>query len=238
MAPELRPAAAGGRAPSPSNCWRPLPDPPRPCRGTGPGRSHDRRGSAGSPRIQPVAAERFTGLLGVRRPGDWTGRLAALPDTEPIDDEAFVKAWGTLPEEPLTLCGTSRFDRDLAVELRTGPSPPRSLDPPRRADPDRVRPDRRGGRRRHPRGLRPIPRSWRPSSRGASRLTQVSGDGLIDWTVSADRRLHLTWQRRGARSAQAPAHPRLDPPGRRSAPDRRPARIGFVRPGSAGRAPR
>ncbi len=28
-------------------------------------------------------------------------------------------------------------------------------------------------------------------------LTQVAGEGLLDWTVSADRRLHLTWQRRG-----------------------------------------
>src|SRR5262249_19158571 len=29
-------------------------------------------------------------------------------------------------------------------------------------------------------------------------LTAVSGDGLIDWTVSDGRRLHLIWRRRGS----------------------------------------
>ena len=51
-------------------------------------------------------------------------------------------------------------------------------------------------------------------------VTQVAGEGLIDWTVSADRRLHLIWQRRESRPAQARPHPRLDPARRGSAQDR------------------
>ena len=43
----------------------------------------------------------------------------------PISDESFVKAWGNLPEEPLTLCGTSRFVRECRGSLRTSPTPTR-----------------------------------------------------------------------------------------------------------------
>ena len=75
------------------------------------------------PFLQPVAVGRYAGSLGVRRPGDWVGRFDPLRDTEPISDESFVNAWGNLPDEPLTLCGTSRFVRDCCASLATGPTP-------------------------------------------------------------------------------------------------------------------
>ena len=36
-----------------------------------------------------------------------------------------MKAWGNLPEEPLTLCGTRRFVRECRAALATGPTPTR-----------------------------------------------------------------------------------------------------------------
>ena len=35
-------------------------------------------------------------------------------------DESFVKSWGSLPEDPLTLCGTRRFVRECRASLPTG----------------------------------------------------------------------------------------------------------------------
>ena len=36
-----------------------------------------------------------------------------------------MESWGTLPQEPLTLCGTSRFVRECRASLQTGPAPTR-----------------------------------------------------------------------------------------------------------------
>src|SRR5207237_551664 len=73
------------------------------------------------PRFEPLGVERFAGALAFRRPADWSGRLATIPGTDPITEEAFVRAWGTLPAEPLTLSGTTRFLRTPALAVRTGP---------------------------------------------------------------------------------------------------------------------
>lgn len=189
-------------------CWRPAsPEPARPTPagaatvGANPAASRPAGARATTPDrwlpvVRPAGAERFTGLLGVRRPGDWTGRLAPIPDTAPAGDETFVEAWGPLPEEPLTLCGTSRFSRGVEITLRTAPAPARvSIRP---AETIRIE----AGRlvlsveadiqdlANHP----PILEARLP--RGL-RLTEISGEGLVDWAVSADRRLHLTWRRRG-----------------------------------------
>jgi hypothetical protein len=77
------------------------------------------------PRFEPLGVDRFTGSLAFRRPADWSGRLAMIPllDPIPITEEAFVRAWGTLPEEPLTLSGATRFLRAPVLALRTGPLP-------------------------------------------------------------------------------------------------------------------
>ena len=179
------------------DCWRPVPEvrdiPEAPGVPVGRPAARERR----LPLIRPVAAERFTAVLGVRRPGDWTGRLAPIRDTDPIDDEAFVKAWGTLPDDPLTLCGTSRLARDLGAKLLTGTSPTRTL-------------------------IRPAVQLWIETGRivvvadadlessahapiteatlpEGMQVTQVVGDGLIDWIVSADGRIKLIWYLRESR---------------------------------------
>jgi len=49
-----------------------------------------------------------------------------LLPTESIGDESFVRAWGNLSDEPLTLCGTGRFVGVCAATLRTGPTASRA----------------------------------------------------------------------------------------------------------------
>ncbi len=75
------------------------------------------------PRIEPLGVERYSGALGFRRPAGWSGRLVAGAGFDPMTDEAFVKAWGSLSEEPLTFAGTVRFVRLAAVLIATGPPP-------------------------------------------------------------------------------------------------------------------
>jgi hypothetical protein len=104
------------------DCWMPHPS------------DHDRnarardavRGRAGIirrlPRLQPLGMGRYAGVLGVRRPGDWTGRLGTLLPATSVGDESFVRAWGNFADDPLTLCGTSRFVGECVAALRTGPA--------------------------------------------------------------------------------------------------------------------
>ncbi|AMV37126.1 hypothetical protein [Planctomyces sp. SH-PL62] len=77
------------------------------------------------PRVEPMGVERESGLLAVRRPGHWTGRLEPPRDAEPVGDESFVRAWGALPDDVLTFAGTVRFKPQDVVEFRTGPTPTR-----------------------------------------------------------------------------------------------------------------
>ena len=77
------------------------------------------------PRVEPLGVDLGPGLLAVRRPGHWTGRLESPPNAEPVGDESFVRAWGPLPQEPLTFAGTVRFNHRDAVEFSTGPAPTR-----------------------------------------------------------------------------------------------------------------
>ena len=42
---------------------------------------------------------------------------------KPLSDESFVKTWGPLPDERLTLSGTTRLVRDKLPSFRTGPAP-------------------------------------------------------------------------------------------------------------------
>lgn len=77
------------------------------------------------PRVEPLGVDLGPGLLAARRPGHWTGRLESPPGAEPVGDESFVRAWGTLPDEPLTFAGTVRFNHRDAVEFSTGPAPTR-----------------------------------------------------------------------------------------------------------------
>ena len=74
------------------------------------------------PRLEPLGVERYSGLLGLRRPGNWTGRLALPSGADSLSDESFVKSWGPLPDDRLTLSGTTRLVRDGLPSLLTGPA--------------------------------------------------------------------------------------------------------------------
>ena len=103
--------------------WRPVPSPSLRDPKTIPASAAGARTLRRIPRIEPLGVDRYAGSLGFRRPADWSGRLGAGFGVAPISDEAFVKLWGKLPDEPLTLSGTSRFSRAPELELATGPLP-------------------------------------------------------------------------------------------------------------------
>ncbi len=144
------------------------------------------------PVIQPIGVERYSGSLGARRPGDWTGRLDAPVGSEPTSDESFVKSWGSLPDDPLTLCGTRRFVRECRASLSTGPTPLRlSVRPTVQLEfePGRVvmtveaelsEPNGRFGQveAKVPANLR---------------IVEVSAPGLENWSMTADGRLGLSF---------------------------------------------
>ena len=179
------------------DCWRP---------------SDAIRGSAGAtppasgrggemvrqiPRIQPMGVERFVGALGMRRPGDWSGRLEPRADIDPINDETFVKMWGNLPDETLTLSGTSRFSGELQATLRTGLAGSRVQVRP--AVQIRIESGRMAvsvdAELIDYSGHFPITDLDLPET---IRITEVSGDGLMDWATSSGQRLHLIWKRPGS----------------------------------------
>ncbi|MGO9917505.1 MAG: hypothetical protein ACLQIB_22735 [Isosphaeraceae bacterium] len=150
------------------------------------------------PRLRPVGRERYSGILGVRRPGDWTGRLEPLFPTESIGDESFVRAWGNLSDEPLTVCGTSRFVGDCVATLRTGPTASRTQVKPT------VRLNIESGRvamtveaelaelAGHVLQLDVLlPENFR--------IVEVGGEGLTGWRAGLDRQLRLMFDSRVAR---------------------------------------
>jgi len=146
------------------------------------------------PRLQPIGVERYSGSVGVRRPGDWTGRFNPIPDTEPISDESFVKSWGSLPEEPLTLCGTSRFVRDCHASLSTGPAPTRILVKPTvqlQLESGRIAMTVEAELSELSGHLRQI-EAQLPDG---IRIVEVTADGLTDWTTTPLRRLRLMFDR-------------------------------------------
>jgi hypothetical protein len=154
------------------------------------------------PRLQPVGVEKYSGALGVRRPGEWTGRFDPLPDTEPISDESFVEFWGSLPQEALTLCGTSRFVHECRAILQTGPVPAKvqvkptilvQIESGRVALTVEAEITELAGHLGHIQAE--VPENIQ--------IIEVTADGLSDWTVSADRRLHLMFDRPVSRPKRA-----------------------------------
>ncbi len=73
------------------------------------------------PLLEPLEVRRSSGVLAFRRPADWSGRMTSGTGVEPITDEAFVKLWGPLPDDALTLAGTTRFVGASERSLRAGP---------------------------------------------------------------------------------------------------------------------
>ncbi len=142
------------------------------------------------PRFEPLGLAQFSGVIGVRRPQDWAGRLGPADTEGLIADSEFARAWGPLPSGPGTLAGASRFRGPAGLAIGTGP--PRNR--PRVSPAVRVNlvPGRLefqadaawtddGGSSRDVR-LR-IP--------GGLRLTRVDAAGLTDWSRTADDSLSL-----------------------------------------------
>ena len=93
------------------------------------GRRTDTGGRPGAlSAIEPVGFEQHNGLLGSA--GRETGRGDSASDAgaNPLGDESFVKAWGALPDDRLTLAGTTRLDFKKLPTLRTGPAAPQGQD--------------------------------------------------------------------------------------------------------------
>jgi hypothetical protein len=74
------------------------------------------------PRLEPLGVEKYSGLLGARRPGHWSGRLQPIEGTDPLNDQSFVKIWGSLPDDGLILAGTTRLAHDVTPFFQTGPA--------------------------------------------------------------------------------------------------------------------
>jgi hypothetical protein len=146
------------------------------------------------PELRPAGAERYSGSLGVRRPGDWTGRFEPPPGGDPISDESFVKSWGNLPGEPLTLCGTSRFVGECRASIPTGPAPTKIVVKPT------VAIQLESGRMSMVVDAELAENSGHLSRLEANlpeglTLTGIASAGLADWTITPDHRLHLTFDR-------------------------------------------
>ena len=77
------------------------------------------------PRLAPSGVGAFSGLLGFRRPAEWSGRLGPVAGAVAVADEVFANAWGDLPRDPLTPAGALQFAAPPAVEVATGPPPSR-----------------------------------------------------------------------------------------------------------------
>jgi len=151
------------------------------------------------PRIEPLGVDRVAGVLGLRRPGDWTGRLGPLPGTAPLADEAFVKAWGELPRDRLTLAGATRFGASAAVEAAVAPAAERLA--VRQAVTLRVgagRIDVQAEATLTARGGRPAEATVRIPE--ALRLVLVEADGLTHWSRPTPEILRLRFD--GAEAAR------------------------------------
>jgi hypothetical protein len=126
----------------------------------------------------------------VRRPGDWTGRLDFIVGSDSISDESFVKLWGPLPDEPLTVCGTKRFVRECLASLSTGEIAPRiavkptvrlQLEPGRAVMTVEAELSEPSGRFGHVEAKAPE----------GVQIKKVEAPGLSDWSTTADGRIHL-----------------------------------------------
>jgi hypothetical protein len=74
------------------------------------------------PRFEVLGLAELSGLIGVRRPLDWTGRSAPMAGQELVADDLFARAWGPFPDASATFAGASRFVNSPAQTLNVGPS--------------------------------------------------------------------------------------------------------------------
>jgi hypothetical protein len=160
----------------------------------------DQDGYRTIPRIEPIGTERYAGVLAFRRPADWSGRLAPAPGSgaEPFSDEAFVRLWGTLPDDPLTLSGVVRFTKPPDFALQAGRAAPRLTTTPDvrltigsgRLDLD-VRAELLEHEGRTYQVALDVPENLQ--------ILAVEGEGLTDWSRPERRRVRLRFDGVAAR---------------------------------------
>ena len=129
-----------------------------------------------------------------------------------MSDESFVKAWGNLPDDPLTLCGTSRFVRECHASLETGPTPTRIQVTPTvqlQIESGRISMTVEAELAELSGHLGPVDAELPQGLK----VIEVTGEGLTDWVVSADHRLHLRFDRPVVRPRASTPDPRLDSSG-------------------------
>ena len=82
------------------------------------------------PRVEPLHVEKSSAVLAFRRPADWLGRIAPGAGAEALGEELFVRSWGSLPTEALTLSGAVRvagwLGRNAPPAVEIGPGASRS----------------------------------------------------------------------------------------------------------------
>jgi hypothetical protein len=147
-------------------------------------------GSRRWPAIDLPTVGKLTGLIGFRRPSDWSGRLESNGGVEPVSEASFAKSWGSLPDDGLTLAGAARNGRSTSFEVETRPVPLRrsirtkvilALAPGRLdASIEGILSDRQG---RSFDLVASIPNDLR--------IVRVEADGLMDWQRVARDRLRL-----------------------------------------------
>jgi len=192
-------ARAGGTADRPE--WSVGIDPPLPkgvpielalWKPAAPG-SPDRR----PPGFRLLGDAPVSGVLGFRRPSGWSGRLLATGEAEALGEASFVRAWGTLPDDGLTLAGAIRIGVAPAPAVATGPVTPR------RAVRTTVLTDLGAGR------LDVTIDAELADLQGRSfavelglpadfRVLRVNADGLVDWLRVARDRVRLQFESPGS----------------------------------------
>ena len=78
-----------------------------------------------APSVTLAGNASFSGAIAFRRPSDWSGRLNSANGFDPIDEETFVRSWGTLPAESLTLAGATGFLQTIEASAETTALAPR-----------------------------------------------------------------------------------------------------------------
>jgi hypothetical protein len=142
------------------------------------------------PRVGTLDARRLSGVIGFRRPSDWSGRLEAGLGLDPLPESSFARSWGTLPDDGLTLAGAVRLGSSTDLAVVTGPLPLRRVVRPRvvvEVEPGRLKAsieatlsDRQGRSFEIEMG---IPADFR--------VVRVDSVGMVDWQRVARDRLRL-----------------------------------------------
>ncbi len=74
------------------------------------------------PRLGLVGGE-LTGLVGFRKPDGWSGRLSNASSADLLSELNFVRRWGPMTTDGLSLAGASWWDGSRAIVARVAPEP-------------------------------------------------------------------------------------------------------------------